>query len=132
MKTFGVIFLVIALFVSTLPCAAQDPIPFNELAHASPVPPSLADMRASSSAPTEYSKQIHGRSHWSRTGKIMTAIGIPVMAGGAALMGATLSRTCTNRNLSCLGDGFVVAGDVLVTAAGVAVTAVGATRRSTD
>lgn len=132
MKGLCAVLLAMALFVSTLPCAAQDPIPFNELARSSNAIPSLAEVRADHGGQTAPPKYVYGRRHWSKGGKIMTAIGVSVMAAGGALLGTALERNCSANNMSCLGDAFVATGDVLLTATGVAVTAVGATRRTTE
>jgi len=131
MKCFSAVLLAMALFVSTLSCAAQDPIPFNELAHSSSALPILAETRADNGARTTPSAHIYGRRHWSKGGKIMTIIGVSVMVSGGALMGSTSQRKCNTNNISCVGDAFVMTGDILLTATGVAVTAVGATRSTT-
>ena len=132
MKSIGVILLTMALLISTLSCAAQDPIPFNELAHSSSAPPSSEDMRAGHDGQTTSSTHTFKRRHWTKGGKIMTFIGIPVMAAGGAAMGSTLHRHSNPQDISCLGDAFVLTGDIFLTASGIAVTAVGTTRRSTE
>ena len=136
MKSIGVILLAMALLISTQPCAAQDPIPFNELARSSSAPPSLADMRAGNGGQTDASTHIYGRRHWSKTGKVLTFIGIPLMATGGATMGATLHGGCNRNDGTCVGgaivDVFALMGEMLLTGSGVALTVVGATRRSTD
>jgi hypothetical protein len=131
MKSICAVLLAMALFVSTLSCAAQEPIPFNELARSSNAIPSLAEVRADHDAQMASSAHIYKR-HWSKGGKIMTVIGISVMAAGGALLGSTLERNCSANNMSCLGDAFVATGDILLTASGVAVTVVGATRRTPE
>ena len=72
--------------------------------------------------------------HWTKGGKIMTFIGIGLMAGGAGALGYGLS---SENSYSCNTGGTCVAVDWKITGAlwlagGAALTVVGATRRSSD
>lgn len=131
MKSIGVILLAMALLISTLPSAAQNPIPFNELAHRSSGTPSLEDMRADYDAQTTSSTQTYKRRHWTKSGKIMTFIGIPLMATGGVVMGSILHGGCHSEDF-CLPETMGLELGVIMTGSGIALTAVGATRRSTE
>jgi hypothetical protein len=135
MKGFGVILLVITLLASTLPCSAQDPIPFNELARESSSSFSFADARADYGGQAASSTPNFKIRHWTRGGKIMTFIGLPLLAIGGVTIGSTLNRGCRQTGpygRTCLGEDIVVTGEVFLTATGTALTIVGATWRSTE
>jgi len=126
------IFLVTALLFASLSCSAQGPVPLNSYTQMAALHPSLADARAMQAAQSSSPAQPVRHRHWTKGGKIMTIIGVPVMAAGGALTGATMSRHCNHNDISCFSDAFVLTGDIVLTASGVALTVVGVTRRSTE
>jgi hypothetical protein len=133
MQRLSAILLVMALIFTYLPCIAQDPVPFNSLAHMAAVQPSLAEVRAMSDGQSSPSGQPAKRSHWTKGGKVMTYIGIPVMAAG----GAMLAYGLKNGNSTSCNGGTCVSVEwkwtgVAWLGVGGALTTIGVTRRSSE
>ena len=120
--------LVLAVLFTSLPCKAGTPIPFKELEHSAGALPDMGD--GSSASP---SQPAH-RSHWTKGGKVMTYIGIPVMAAGGAMLAYGMKNG--NSSISCSGNTCVSVEWKWTGAAwlgiGGALTAIGLTRHSTE
>lgn len=131
MKRLSVISLAMALLASTLPSSAQDPIPFNEMARASNASFSFVDSRADYDGQAASSTQ-SPHQHWSHRGRVLTYIGIPLLAVGGITMGAALHHGCQPNDFACVGDDLekIMGGSLM--AAGGTLTIVGATRRTTE
>jgi hypothetical protein len=134
MQRIWAILLMMALTIATLPCAAQDPIPFKSLAHMTGVQPSLADAHALTDGQAAPSGQAAKHRHWTKGGKIMTFIGVPVMAAGGAMMAYGMSN---NNSTNCSAGSTCVSVDwkwtgVAWIAIGGTLSAIGVTRRSTE
>lgn len=130
MKGFVVILLAMAMLASTLPCTAQDTIPFKELARESSSSFSFADAHADFDGQTTSTTQKYPRRYWTKGGKIMTFIGVPVMAIGGTWLGTTLHKGCLPQDSGCLQYDVSRFTDVILTVSGATLTVVGATRRS--
>ncbi len=137
MKGLSGILLVMALLALTLPCTAQDPIPFNELARQSNASFSYEDMRADYDGQTASSTQMYPHRHWTTPGKIYTLIGLSLTGGGADLIYQT-KHGCHPNSIDVNGDGcklvnaLAVAMEVSITFPWPILTVYGATRRSTE
>lgn len=118
--------LILAFLFTTLPCAAENAIPFKALEHSAGLLPNLADGQSSSSLPA-------ARSHWTKAGKIMTYIGIPVMAAGGAMLSYGLkdgdSTSCSDN--TCVSVSWKYTGAAWIGLGG-ALTAIGLTRHSKE
>jgi len=132
MKRFGAI-LVFAISFACLPAFTQTLVSPKLLLTPSEV--RAANLRAAfgQSASTT-SQPTTPQKHWTKGGKIMTFIGLGLLAGGG---GAFAYGESNANNFSCTSGGTCVAVDwkwtgVAWMAAGGTLTAIGLTRRSTD
>jgi hypothetical protein len=123
--------LLFASLFASLPCAAQEPIPFKSLANMAAVQPSLSDLREMQNGS---SPQGTGHRHWTKGGRIMTYIGVPVMAAGAAMLayGVTKSNStdCSDGN-TCVSVDWKWTGAAWLGVGG-ALTVIGLTRHSSE
>ena len=119
--------LVLAVLFTTLPCAAENTIPFKALEHSAGLLPNMADGQSSSSIQAPHQK------HWTKSGKIMTYIGIPVMAAGGAMLAYGLrngdSTSCSGN--TCVSVSWKYTGAAWL-GVGAALTAIGLTRHSSE
>jgi hypothetical protein len=131
MQRLGAILLGMALSFASLTSAAQDPIPFKSLAKVDGAQLSLSDFRAMSDGQATSGQAKH--KHWTKGGKVMTYIGIPVMAAGGAMLAYGLSNgnstscsgnTCVSVEWKWTGAAWLGTGGVL--------TAIGLTRHSSE
>ena len=134
MQRLSAIFLVVAILFTSLPCIAQEPIPFNSLARMKVVQPSLSDLSAMPDGQSNPSAQPAKHRHWTKGGKIMTFIGVPVMAAGGSMLAYGMkngnSASCSSNN-TCVSVDWKWTGAAWVAIGGV-LTAIGATRRSSE
>jgi hypothetical protein len=118
--------LALALLFTITPCAAENAIPFKALEHSATLLPNMADVQSSSAQPP-------ARSHWTKGGKIMTYIGVPVMAAGGAMLAYGLRN---GNSTSCSGNTCVSVEWKWTGAAwlgiGGTLTAIGLTRHSSE
>ncbi|MFZ1083339.1 MAG: hypothetical protein WAN35_00085 [Terracidiphilus sp.] len=118
--------LVLAVLFTSLPCLAENTIPFKALEHSAGLLPNMANGQSSSSQPAT-------RSHWTKGGKIMTYIGVPVMAAGGAMLAYGLkdgdSTSCSNN--TCVSVSWKYTGAAWIGLGGV-LTAIGLTRHSKE
>jgi hypothetical protein len=134
MQRLSAILLVMALIFTSLPCAAQDPIPFKSLARMAGVQPSLSDLRAMPDGQSGSSVQSPRPRHWTKGGKIMTFIG----AGMLAVGGASLAYGLSNNNSGTCSDGSTCVSvdwkwtGVAWLGTGAALATLGLTRRSSE
>jgi len=130
MQRLSACLLVMAMLFTSLPCIAQEPVPFNALARAAAVQPSLSDLSAMPDGQSNPSAQPARHSHWTKGGKIMTYIGVPVMVAGGAMLAYGMKN---GDNSSCIGTCMSVewkwTGAAWLAVGGV-LTAIGTTRRS--
>ena len=95
---FCAILVIASLLFASVPLAAEGPgpakplIPFDKLAASSSSQPDPAAIQAAMNNPANPPAQTARKRHLSHAGKIMTYIGIPVMAGGAAMLAYGLSN----------------------------------------
>jgi len=134
MQRLSAIFVVTALLFASLPCLAQDPVPFNSYTQVAALHPSLADARAMADAQSNSSAQPVRHRHWTKGGKIMTFIGVPVMAAGGAMLAYGMKNG--NTSLSCSGNTCVSVEwkwtGVAWLGIGGTLTAIGLTRHSSE
>jgi len=129
---FWAVLLIIAMWFASLPISAQD------LVSPKLLPPPAA-LRAATGNVLEQDSNARAsqpvkQKHWTKGGKIMTYIGVGLMAGGAGALGYGLSN---QNSLSCKAGSTCVAVDWKWTgvgwlAGGAALTIIGLTRRSAD
>jgi hypothetical protein len=134
MQRLSAILLVMALLFTSLPCIAQEPIPFNSLAQMTGVQPSVADARAMSDGQSSSSAQPAKHRHWTKAGKVMTYIGVPLIAAGGGMMAYGMkngtSGTC-NPGETCVSVDWKWTGVAWIGIGG-ALTAIGLTRHSSE
>jgi len=139
MKSLSVILLVLVvlvLLISALPCSAQDPIPFNEIARESNPSFSFADVHADYEDQTASSTKMYPHRYWTKRGKIYTFICLPFAVGGSVLTYDTI-RSCPPSSSTEPNNGCRFLRDIelppvaVITATWVALTVHGATLRST-
>lgn len=118
--------LVLAFLLTTLPCAAENEIPFKALEHSAGMMPNLADGQSSSTLPA-------ARGHWTKGGKIMTYIGIGMLGAGGYMLAYGLkngdSTSCSNN--TCVSVSWKYTGAAWL-GVGTALTAIGLTRHSRE
>jgi hypothetical protein len=136
MKRLVAIFLAVAFFASTLPCVAAEPIPFKALSESSSALPTFAAMSASSD---DQSFAAHsGKRHLSKAGKILTWIGVGMLASGGAEMAYGFihkddSCVSYDYNTTCVSTGDLYKyGGAADAATGAVLLLVGLTRHTTD
>jgi hypothetical protein len=119
------------LFFSTLPAAAEGPIPFKELARNGGIDPAISASNPmdSQSAPSDRPGTANHQRHWTKGGKIMTYIGVGLMAGGGGALAYGLSKKDNYCYGSCFAFDWKWTGAAWL-GAGSVLTAIGATRRS--
>ena len=129
--------LVVALLFASIPVAAEGPgpakkvIPFDHLAASSSSQPDLAAFQAAMNNLGSSTSQTTQKRHWSKGGKIMTFIGVPVMAAGGAMLAYGLKNgdTTSCSGSSCVSVSWKYTGAAWLGIGGV-LTAIGATRRT--
>ena len=133
MKRLWAILLVMVLSFASLLCAGEGPVPFKESAVKTSSQMTLADIRAIMEDQANPSAQPVKHRHWTKGGKIMTFIGVPVMGAGGAMMAYGMrngnSTSCSGS--TCVSVDWKWSGVAWVSVGGV-LTAIGATRRSSQ
>jgi len=135
MSRFCAIVLVLAISLASMPVTAQELVSHKLL-------PPPAELRAGMRTPnatlaqdsSAQTKPPVRQKHWTKGGKIMTYVGVGLMAGGSAALAYGLSN---QNSISCSGGSTCIAVDwkwtgVAWLAGGSALTLIGLTRRSTD
>lgn len=134
---FCAILVIASLLFASVPLAAEGPgpakplIPFDKLAASSSSQPDPAAIQAAMNNPANPPAQTARKRHLSHAGKIMTYIGIPVMAGGAAMLAYGLSNgdSTSCNDSSCVSVSWKYTGAAWL-AIGGSLTAFGLTRRT--
>jgi len=134
---FCAILVIAALLFASLPVVAEGPgpakplIPFDRLAASSSSQPDPAAVQAAMNNSGSSSSQNVKKRHWSHGGKIMTFIGVPVLAAGGAMLAYGLkngdSSSCSGN--TCVSVSWKYTGAAWLGVGGV-LTAIGATRRT--
>ncbi len=132
MKLLGIIVLLTALSFSCQPASAQELVSAKLLPAPAELRAEIAKVNAGFDDPALSSSRAVHQKHWTKAGKIMTYIGIPLLAAGTGALAYGLS---TQNSSNCSGTCFSVdwkATGAIWLSGGAVLTIIGATRRSTD
>lgn len=89
MKPVAAVALVVAMLCSSTLAMAEGPVPFRALMRNDGAEPSIPPLTDANDPPTAASNQADHKTHMTSAGKIMTGVGIGMVAIGGVVMAAT-------------------------------------------
>lgn len=89
MKLVAAVALLVAMFCSSTLAMAEGPVPFRALMRNDGAQPGIPPLTDISDQPTAASNQAVHKTHITRAGKVMTGVGIGLVAFGGLVMAVT-------------------------------------------